>query len=136
MSSEARASERTVVLGDPGVLGAGCPVPRLLGVVGDKWTPIVVYCLSMGVWRFGDLRSCIPDISKKMLTQVLRRLEAEGLVERRVYPTAPPATDYRLTPLGRTLHEPLRMLCHWAEANTHVLERIDRARSGAARAED
>ena len=59
---------------------------RVLRLIGDKWTPIVLYCLSDGVWRFSDLQRSIPDISKKMLTQVLRELEAAGLVERMVYP--------------------------------------------------
>lgn len=107
------------------ILGEGCPVRRVLRLIGDKWTPIVLYCLSSGVWRFGELQRCIPDISKKMLVQVLRELEADGLVKRTVYPAVPPKTEYRLTDTGQRLHEPMAMLCHWAEENTILLEEIE-----------
>ena len=107
------------------ILGEGCPVRRVLRLIGDKWTPIVLYCLSSGVWRFSELQRCIPDISKKMLVQVLRDLEADGLVERTVYPVAPPKTEYRLTETGRRMHEPMAMLCHWAEANTVLLGEVE-----------
>jgi DNA-binding HxlR family transcriptional regulator len=107
---------------DPDILGEDCPVRRVLRLVGDKWTPIVLYCLSDGAWRFSDLHHRIPDISKKMLTQVLRELEAAGLVERTVYPVVPPKTEYRLTDTGRRLHEPTAMLCRWASDNTALLD--------------
>jgi len=113
---------------DPDILGEDCPVRRVLRLVGDKWTPIVLYCLSDGAWRFSDLHHRIPDISKKMLTQVLRELEAAGLVERTVYPVVPPKTEYRLTDPGRRLHEPMAMLCRWATDNTALLDAIDAAR--------
>jgi DNA-binding HxlR family transcriptional regulator len=111
------------------ILGKDCPVRRVLRLIGDKWTPIVLYCLSDGVWRFSDLQRGIPDISKKMLTQVLRELEAAGLVERMVYPVTPPKTEYRLTDAGRRLHEPTAMLCQWAHKNRVFLEEIESIRS-------
>ena len=111
------------------ILEAGCLVRRVLRIVGDKWTPIVLYCLAGGVLRFSDFQHRIPDISKKMLTQVLRELEAAGLVERTVYPTAPPKTEYRLTDTGRRMHEPTAMLCQWAHENTLLLEEIEAHKS-------
>jgi DNA-binding HxlR family transcriptional regulator len=66
------------------------PARRVLSLIGDKWTPIVLYCLSGGVRRFNEMQHRIPDISKKMLIQVLRKLEADGLVNRKVYPVVPP----------------------------------------------
>jgi len=107
------------------ILGEGCPVRRVLRLVGDKWTPLVLYCLSSGVWRFSDLQHYIPDISKKMLVQVLRGLEANGLVARTVYPVVPPKTEYQLTDTGRRLHEPMAMLCHWADQNTALPQEIE-----------
>ena len=101
---------------------------RVLRLIGDKWTPVVLYCLSGGVCRFSQLQHKIPDISKKMLTQVLRDLEASGLVERMVYPETPPKTEYRLTDTGRRLHEPTAMLCHWASKNSVFLEEIEARR--------
>jgi DNA-binding HxlR family transcriptional regulator len=57
----------------------------------------------------------IGGISKKMLAQTLRRLQDNGLVERRVIAGAPAGVEYRLTPLGETLREPVQVLAHWAE---------------------
>lgn len=102
------------------------PARRVLSLIGDKWTPIVLFCLSkQDVSRFNELQRRIPDISKKMLIQVLRELEALDLVSRRVYPVVPPKTEYRLTTLGLRLHEPVALLCRWAAANTDVLDKIE-----------
>src|SRR5215469_16736719 len=62
------------------------PVRRVLDLIGDKWTPVALFCLSGGVRRFNELQHHIPDISKKMLIQALGRLQADGLVERKVCP--------------------------------------------------
>ncbi len=111
-------------------LDAGCPARRVLVLIGDKWTPVLIYALSGGTQRFRDLQQRIPDISKKMLTQVLRELEGHGLVERIVHDQVPPRTEYRLTEAGRQLHEPVALLCHWANGNTALLDSIEaRARS-------
>ncbi len=120
---------------DPSVFGEGCPVRRVLRLIGDKWTPVILYCLAGGTWRFSDLRRRVPDISKKMLTQVLRDLEAAGLVARTVIDAAPPKTEYRLTETGRRLHGLAAMLCHWAGDNTALLDEIDESyrSSGKAR---
>jgi DNA-binding HxlR family transcriptional regulator len=64
----------------------------------------------------------IGGVSQKMLTQTLRRLERDGLAERQAYPVVPPKVEYSLTPLGRTLIEPLRDICKWAEQHLHKLE--------------
>jgi len=76
----------------------------------------------------------IPDISKKMLIQVLRELEGNGLVERKVYPVVPPKTEYRLTDTGKRLHEPVALLCRWAADNTTLLDKIERRSSQTKRA--
>ena len=105
------------------------PARRLLNLIADKWTPIVLYCLSGGTRRFSELQHQIPDISKKMLIQVLRRLEGDGLVKRKVYPVVPPKTEYSLTALGRRIHEPISLLCRWALEHEKDLEAIHRRRS-------
>jgi DNA-binding HxlR family transcriptional regulator len=104
--------------------GPRYPARKLLDLVGDKWTPVVLYSLSDSTKRFSDLQRDIPDISKKMLTQVLRALERAGVVERTVHDVVPPKTEYRLTPGGRTLHEPVAKLCQWASANEAFLDGI------------
>lgn len=94
---------------------AGCPVRGVLDRLGDKWTTLIVIVLAQRAHRFSEVRRAIPDISKRMLTQTLRDLERDGLIERRVFPTKPPSVEYRLTPLGESLLEPLTALVDWAE---------------------
>lgn len=108
------------------------PARQLLDVIAGKWTPIILYCLSGGTRRFSELQHQIPDISKKMLIQVLRRLESDGIVARTVYPVVPPKTEYRLTPLGRRIHEPVAMLCQWAVENEKDLKTVMRKRGVTA----
>ena len=104
------------------------PARQLLDLIADKWTPIILYCLSGGTRRFSELQHQIPDVSKKMLIQVLRRLESDGIVERKFYPVVPPKTEYRLTALGHRIHEPVAMLCQWAVENEKDLKAVMRKR--------
>lgn len=106
------------------------PARRVLNLIADKWTPIVIYCLAGGTRRFGEMQRRIPGLSKKMLIQVLRNLERDGLVDRKVFQVVPPKTEYKLTDLGRRLHEPISLLCHWAADHLDELDEIDRNRSG------
>ena len=110
------------------VFGPHTPARRVLDLIADKWTPVVLYCLSGGTRRFSELQRQIPDISKKMLTQVLRRLEAEGLVARTVHQVLPVRTEYALTDLGRRIHEPVALLCEWALAHGHDIDAVTRRR--------
>jgi DNA-binding HxlR family transcriptional regulator len=95
----------------------GCPVRDVLDKLGDKWSMLVILTLSGGPLRFNQLRRRIPDISQKMLTQTLRALQRDGLVGRQVFPTVPPAVEYRLTALGESLLEPFGHLVLWADHN-------------------
>ncbi len=111
------------------VLQAECPSRAVLDRIADKWTALVIHTLADGTQRFGQLNRRIGGISQKMLTQTLRALERDGLVERIVHPVVPPRVDYRLTALGRSLRQPLEAVCAWAEA--HIQEiRAARARHG------
>lgn len=112
------------------------PSRRLLDLIANRWTPIILFCLASGTRHYGQMQRRIPGISKKMLSQVLRRLEADGLVHCEVYRVVPPKTDYELTDLGRRLHEPVAMLCEWAEANHEVLDRIDGNRTATTEPDD
>jgi DNA-binding HxlR family transcriptional regulator len=114
------------------VFVADCPARTTLDLVADTWSVIAVVALDRGPARYSQLQERIEGISKKMLTQTLRKLEANGLVERRVLSTAPPGVEYRLTPLGRTLLEPVRSLSRWAEEHAdELLEAQDRAAPAA-----
>lgn len=94
---------------------ADCPVRQVLDRIGDKWSTLMLLSLSERPYRFGELRRLIPDISQRMLTQTLRDLQRNGLILRTVFPTQPPSVEYRLTPLGESLLEPLQALVRWAE---------------------
>jgi|ERR1700730_17576720 DNA-binding HxlR family transcriptional regulator len=98
------------------------PSRRLLELIGDKWTPIVLYILGHGMKRYGQMQRHLPDISKKMLTQTLRTLEEGGLLRRTVYAEVPPKVEYDLTPLGRIYLEPVTALCRWATRHSKDLD--------------
>lgn len=108
----------------PTVFERDYPVRRLLILLSDAWTPIILHCLSDRKKRFSELQRQLPDISKKMLTQVLRRLEVDGLVHRTFYDAVPPKTEYRLTKCGQTFLEPLNMLCQWARSNEAAIDAV------------
>ena len=81
--------------------------------------------------RHWELQRAIGGISQKMLTQTLRSLERDGLVQRKVHPVVPPKVEYSLTRLGRTLIEPLHALCRWSEKHLAELQ-ANRARAKQA----
>ena len=112
----------------PSVFNARCGAQQVLERIADRWTALVIYALADGTKRYSELQRTIGGVSQKMLTQTLRNLERDGLVGRRVYPVIPPKVEYSLTPLGRTLIEPLRAICRWAEKHLAELEQ-SRARS-------
>jgi DNA-binding HxlR family transcriptional regulator len=85
-------------------------------VIGGRWRTVILAHLKEGVHRYGELRRLMPDITEKMLTQVLRELEADGLVARQDHGTVPPRVDYRLTEEGRSLAPVLQALYDWGAA--------------------
>lgn len=105
---------------------ASCPSRQLLDTLGDKWASLVIVALGLGGrMRYSQLAARIAGVSQKMLTQTLRNLERDGLLTRTVTAAVPVRVDYELTPLGRSLLEPMRHLKEWAE--THMAE-VHRAR--------
>jgi len=117
----------------PDVLNQNCQSRQALDLISDKWTALIVYALVDGPRRHGELRRTVDGISQKMLTQTLRRMEAEGLIERDVLDRVPPHVEYSLTPLGRTLEKPLVAICEWAMEHLDELRdaRGVHARAGA-----
>ena len=109
------------------------PSRRLLELIGDMWTPIVLYVLGQGTQRYGELQRRLPDVSKKMLTQTLRALEQDGLLTRKVYPVVPPKVEYSLTKLGAAFLEPVTALCRWAQGHEADLEKAHANRNKARR---
>ncbi len=112
--------------GPSGVFLADCPGRLAVELLADKWTVVVLAGLSEGPVRHGELVELIGGISRKVLTQTLRRLEAHGLVRRHAYAEVPPRVEYELTPLGATLIEPIHVLTEWAkEHGEAVLDALD-----------
>lgn len=112
------------------VLDAQCPSRLVLDRIADKWTALIIQVLAQGTRRYATLQREIGGISQKMLTQTLRSLERDGLVQRTVHPVVPPKVEYALTRLGRTLIEPLQGLCRWSEKHLPELQ-ANRARAAA-----
>lgn len=103
-------------------------VQDLIAQVADKWTMILIEVLhDHGEQRFTRIAEKVPDISQKMLTQTLRRMERNGLVSRTVHPVVPPRVDYRLTALGESLGEAFCGVWEWAQAH---LDTVETARQG------
>lgn len=94
-----------------------CPARMAVDLIADKWTLVVLYGLSRGPVRHGALIELIGGISRKMLTQTLRRLESHGLIRRHAYAEVPPRVEYELTILGATLIDPIHILTEWARTN-------------------
>jgi len=107
-----------------------CPVRDVIDHLGDKWSTLLLIVLAGGPRRFGALRRAVPDISQRMLTQTLRDLQRDGLINRQVFPTKPPSVEYSLSALGVSLLEPVAGLVTWAERH-HADIRAARARFDA-----
>jgi len=102
------------------VYKSDCPTRQVLDRIADKWTTLILGILEEGPHRFSELQRGIGGISQKMLTQTLRGLERDGLVQRTIYPEVPPHVEYSLTLLGQTLCAPIAAIQRWAE--THIEE--------------
>lgn len=96
---------------------AACPSRMLLDRVSDKWVSLVLVALGDGTLRYSELSRRLAGVSQKMLTQTLRALERDGLVERTVTASVPVRVDYSLTPLGDSLRELMYGVKLWAESH-------------------
>lgn len=93
-----------------------CEKELTLALIGGKWKLIILWHLGIeGTQRFSELKKLIPHITQKILTNQLRELEEDQLVERTVYPVVPPKVEYKLTPYGESLTPILRMMYDWGK---------------------
>lgn len=93
-----------------------CTLVHTMNIIGNKWKPIIIYLLSNGPMRFGMLNTLVPTISRKVLTNQLKELEQDGLLERKAFAETPPRVEYSLTPKAQALLPVLKQLSSWAEA--------------------
>ena len=93
-----------------------CSIGFSMTVIGSKWRAIILWhILKTRPIRYGQLKKAIPNISHKILTQELRKLEMDGLIKRTSYPTIPPKVEYLLTDKGSSLESILTELCKWGK---------------------
>ncbi len=98
-----------------------CPITHAMNIIGGKWKPIIIYLLSTGNLRFGKLVMFMPSISRKVLTDQLREMEADGLINREKFAETPPRVEYSLTQNGKDLLPLLNNLADWTRKTaTHI----------------
>ncbi|GGB04678.1 hypothetical protein GCM10011491_35960 [Brucella endophytica] len=95
----------------------GCAVEAAISLIDGKWKCVVLFHLLGGTMRFNEIRRQVPGVTQRMLTNQLRELEEDGLVERKVYAQVPPKVEYSLSPLGRSIGPILMALKEWGDAN-------------------
>ncbi|MCX8999699.1 helix-turn-helix transcriptional regulator [Rhizobiaceae bacterium BDR2-2] len=95
----------------------GCSVEAAIGLIDGKWKSVILFHLLSGTLRFNEIRRHIANVTPRMLTNQLRELEADGLIERKVYAQVPPKVEYSLSPLGRSMEPILLALKTWGDTN-------------------
>ncbi len=98
----------------------------VLDIIASKWAVLIVCALQHDTKRFSTISKVVGGITQKVLTDTLRKLERDGIVERAVYAVVPPKVEYKLTPLGTELLEICQIMAQWAENHT---DQINRARN-------
>lgn len=98
---------------------------QAIELVGRRWTGVILYVLSQRDSRFAEIIAQVPDLTPRMLSERLRELEAEGIIERSVLTGNPPGVEYALTTKGRELVKALRGVGDWARRwlpeDSHVI---------------
>jgi DNA-binding HxlR family transcriptional regulator len=95
----------------------GCSVEAAIGLIDGKWKSVILFHLLSGTLRFNEIRRQVENVTPRMLTNQLRELEEDGLIERKVYPVVPPKVEYSLSELGRSMEPILLALKGWGDAN-------------------
>ena len=93
-----------------------CPVATTVSLIGSKWKLLIMRNLLARPWRFNELQKSIDGISQKALTEALRSMEADGIVNRTVYPEVPPRVEYALTELGESMRPIIKSMESWGMA--------------------
>lgn len=95
-----------------------CPIRNIVARFGNKWSLLVLIVINgEGTVRFNALGRLIPDISTRVLSQTLKTLEADGLIDRKIYAQVPPKVEYTLTDTGKSLIPIIMQLTEWAQKN-------------------
>lgn len=103
------------------ILTHNCPVEAAMEVIGGKYKVIIIWNLVGKTLRYNQLKKAIPQVTPKMLSQQLKELEADGIINRILYPVVPPKTEYSLTEIGKTLAPIIESLCEWGKEYNQVM---------------
>lgn len=106
----------------------GCSVEAAIGLIDGKWKSVILFHLLDGTLRFNEIRRQIPGVTQRMLTNQLRELEQDGLIDRKVYAQVPPKVEYSLSQLGRSMEPVLLALKYWGDANIGLYGKPDALR--------
>ena len=101
----------------------GCSVEAAVSLIDGKWTCVILFQLGRGALRFNEVRRRVPGVTQRMLTNQLREIGADGLIQRRVYAEVPPKVEYSLPPLGRSMEPVLAALKERGDANIGLFAR-------------
>lgn len=93
----------------------GCSVEAAIGLIDGKWKSVILFHLMAGTLRFNEIRRQIPNVTQRMLTNQLRELEEDGLIQRKVYAQVPPKVEYSLSDLGHSMSPVLLALKQWGD---------------------
>ncbi|WP_410985710.1 winged helix-turn-helix transcriptional regulator [Bacillus cereus] len=99
------------------------PIEATLDVVGGKWKVVLLCILLNGKKRTSEIKRTMPSITQKMLTQQLRELEADGIINRTVHSQVPPKVEYSLSEYGQTLTAVLDCMCEWGQY--HIQKQLE-----------
>jgi DNA-binding HxlR family transcriptional regulator len=92
-----------------------CPFTTTIALIGGRWKSIILYLLSDHTRRFGEIATRMPSISRKVLSEQLKELEADGLIHREQFKEIPPRVEYSLTDLGQSLRPILKDMAAWGQ---------------------
>ncbi|WP_179562869.1 winged helix-turn-helix transcriptional regulator [Sphingomonas sp. R3G8C] len=101
----------------------GCAVEAAVSLIDGKWKAVALFHLEDGPIRFNELRRRVGEVTPRMLTNQLRELEADGLIEREVFAQVPPRVEYRLSQRGQSLTPIIAALKAWGDANMDLFGR-------------
>ena len=102
-----------------------CPVETGMELLSGKWKPRLLWKFyKQGTLRFGELKRAMPEITAKMLTQQLRELEQDGLIQRKIYAEVPPKVEYSLSDFGHTLGPILDLVAVWSSSQQRKISQI------------
>ncbi len=109
--------EKMVVRKNKDFAPGNCPVAYTMNIIGGKWKPSIIHMIRTDSNRYSLLLKNIKEISKQTLTNQLRELEADGILERIIYPEIPPRVEYKITPFGTSLFPVIDSMYQWAKMN-------------------